>query len=378
MWRGRGASVGGGGRWLRALDPRRYARSVRVAAGFAAIALIGAPRAVERVDAAYRAHRAEQAFDAMALPRTESELEPLHPGVRVRVSLDSVSFDTRTITAALSPELQRRVRDGVEPLWREALLLESPAVVPLVAGRLADDAQRHARLRALEDRARSIRRAFWEVGLDEPGLRDRRTTTYYIDGRVPMSTVGEVLLHTLGDGFDFALRGPRGVRVLSMPTTTCGPTPSVMLEVGVARFVLRATTERGGCTGGARSQERAVTILRGGADRGMRALREALAATPWSVTAQVASLGSTAEAVAAVETGAGALDSMRRATRAALAADAAMGEPWGEIEIRVDADVSFADCVAVIMAARERSPDACAAESRAGCLYPDVTLGVRR
>lgn len=387
MWRGRGASVGGGGRVrrsLRELDPRRWARSVRVAAGFAVIALLGAPRAVERVAAAYRTHRAEQAFDAMALPRVASELEPLHAGVRVRVSLDDVGFDARTITAALSPDLRRRVRDGVEPLWREALLVESPAVVPLAAGRLADDAQRHARLRALEDRARRIDEVFREVGLDEPGLRDRRTTTYYVDGRVPMSTVMEIIGHSRLHDFDLAVRGSRGVRVLSMPMRVCAPTPSVALEVGVTRFVLRATTERGGCTGGTRVQERVVTIGRGGSDRGMRALREALTSTPWSVTAQIASRA----ADEAAEAGDAAVDAepmlteqddggLRMNDEALTAALLADSGPWGEIAIRVDGDVSYADCVAVVMTARERSSDDCTAP-RAGCLYPYVTLGVRR
>jgi hypothetical protein len=143
--------------------------------------------------------------------------------------------------------------------------------VRLERGRLRDDGDRTARLRPLDDRRQRLQEALRDVSMDALDHRNRAAPIYFVDPRVPMATVGQVILHTATGSFGLALRGPRGLAVLEYAARLCAPVPSVELDVHAASFVLRTSTGRGGCTGGPDdAQVTTVTFARTGVDRGPR------------------------------------------------------------------------------------------------------------
>jgi hypothetical protein len=337
-------------RW-RDLDPRRWSRG-RCAFAVLLGSSIGAaswtaPAVLDRWEAA----RAARRFDEVALPRVASDLSPLYPGARLRVTNDRVDLDFRARTAALPESARRRVVDAVEPLWRDALLVESRALVCLRDGRLREDERRPAR-NALADRWLMARRALDEVTNDELAYEARAAPVLFVDARVPMATLRELWLGLATD-VALALRGPHGVTVLPIWSRICAPIPSVELDVSAERFVLRTSTQPNGCirrTGDPKWRE--TTITRDGVDRGARRLREALATAPWALDT-----ADTAEH-----------DNREFYLRGA--------EPWGAIALRIDEDLPFADFVATAMIVRDRSPGSCHDARPEGCLYPLLTVGI--
>jgi hypothetical protein len=157
--------------------------------------------------------------------------------------------------------------------------------------------------------------------MDALDHRNRQAPIYFVDPRVPMATVGQVILHRATGSFGLALRGPRGLAVLAYATRLCAPVPSVELDVHAASFVLRTSTGRGGCTGGPDdAQVTTVTFARTGVDRGLGALRRALAAAPWSLTAQRATDAAPRREDVAVQANEDAGTTSPRSTRATVLA----------------------------------------------------------
>lgn len=291
----------------------------------------------------------------MALPRVEADLSPLRPAARLRVTPDGVDLDLRACTAALPASERRRVQAGIEPFGRDASLVESRGLVRLYDGRLRNDDERRLAREVLFARWAMARRAL--VRVDDTGVDSQlwSTIVLFVDARVPMATMRELWLG-LSSPSALALRGPHGVTLLPIESHACGPVPSVELDVSAGRFVLRSTSERGGCTSTMASPRWCETVIaRDGADGGARRLREALAAAPW------------------------ALDAERAHERCDPVGLMLSAEPWGEISIRVDEEVPLADFVAAVMTARARSPGSCHENVRpAGCLFPHFTISVVR
>lgn len=363
-------------RSLSLLDPRRWSRGVRALAVALLASLFALHRGVTRLMPAWQARRVERAYASLSLPRVSTSLPGLYPSVRVRISPEAVDLDARPLMEALDPELRRSVVASTEALWRDALFGESLAMLRLEHGRLRDDGDRRAKLRRLDDRRQRLHDALRGVNMEQLDHRNRYTPIYFIDPRVPMRTVAEVIAHTATGSFGLALHGPRGLVTLEYAARICAPVPSIELDVHAASVVLRTSTGRRGCTGGPHDAEvTTVTLARTGVDRGIGALRRALIAAPWSLTARNAANGASRRDAADART----TDSTA-ATLAALTATLAGGEPWGEIAIQVDGDIPYEDCVDVVMAARERSPGSCDADgliARDGCLFPEFELRVR-
>lgn len=336
----------------RALDPRWWSRGLRalgvlLAAAFAAVAW-AAPRVLAR----WEAYRADASFDAVALPRVASDLSPLYPAARVRVTADGVDLDLRARTAALPDDLRRLAWNATEPLWREALLVESRGLVRLHHGRLRDEDERRRSRYALADRWRMVRSTLADVPLDRLDYLSREVPILFVDARVPVATWLDVLRGLATDSA-LALRGPRGVTLLPLHSRTCAPIPSVEVTVSAARFVVRSTPERGGCTAGPGALRQSETVIaRDGSDRGLLRLRETLAGAPWTLAAE---------------------DAAPVGTLADLAAPG----PWGTIRIELDKDLPLADFVATAMVARELAPGRCDESTRReGCLFPFLVVGV--
>jgi|GEM_PF-1948242 len=338
-------------RW-RDLDPRRWSRGLRALTVFVVASVATAAWAAPRALVRWETHRADRRFDEVALPRVAADVSPLYPGARVRVTADAIDLDLRARTAALPEATRRRVWNATEPLWRDALLVESRGLVRLHSGRLRNEDERRRARQALTDRWLMASWALDGVDMQTLDYRTRLVPILYFDARVPMATLREVWLD-LSNGFALALRGPRGVTVLSFESRVCAPIASVELVVSAARFLLRATPERGGCTGGPGALQRRETVIdRDGGDRGIRQLREALASGPWMLDAMPPDESRTV------------MDRMDPG-------------PWGAISMQVDEDLPVADLVAAVMAARERSPGSCHDEAPyAGCLFPYLTLNI--
>lgn len=334
------------------LDPRWWSRGLRaltvlLAAAFAAVAW-AAPRALAR----WEAYRADARFDAVTLPRVASDLSPLYPAARVRVTADGVDLDLRARTAALPDDLRRLAWNATEPLWREALLVESRGLVRLHHGRLRDEDERRRATYALADRWAMVRSTLADVPLDRLDYLSREVPILFVDARVPVATWRDVLWG-LATGSALALRGPRGMTLLPFPNRTCTPVPSVEVAVSAARFVVRSTPERGGCTAGPGALRRRESVIaRDGADRGLGPLRETLAGAPWTLAAE---------------------GGYARRTPAEREAPG----PWGTIRLELDEDLPIADLVATAMVARERAPGRCDEYTRReGCLFPVLVVDV--
>lgn len=365
---------------LSRLDPRRWSRGVRAVAVLLVASLFALHRGFTHFEPAWQAHRIERTYASLPLPWVTASLPELYPSVRVHVSPEAVDLDARPLMQALAPELRRRVVASTDPLWREALFGESPALLRLERGRLRDDGDRRARLRRLDDRRHQLHEALRDVSMDALDHRHREAPIYFVDPRVPMATVGQVILHTATGSFGLALRGPRGLAVLEYATRMCAPVPSVELDVHVASLVLRTSTRRGGCTGGPDdAQVTTVTFARTGVDRGLGALRRALDAAPWSLTAQRSSDAAPQGEGVAVHANEDAGTDLA-ALDARVTAMLAGGGPWGAISVTVDGEIAYGEWVDVVMAARERTPGSCDEHGtfvRDGCLFPTFELRVR-
>lgn len=356
---------------LRKLDPRRWSVAVRAVAMCFVASLVALPRLVDRVERALCDGRSSRAYRALNLPRVEAALSPLRAAVRVRVSPDVVDLDMRALSDALPTALRRRVWDATDPLWREALLVESPAMLRLTRGRLRDDGQLRGRLRSLRERVDLVRDAVRDVPVDDLPFEAHTSPLFFVDGSVPIATLAALIRVTALGGYALAVRGPRGLSELTYRSTTCGPAPSVRLVVSASRFVLSSTSDRGACERVDSSTHACVVTLdRTTEDRGFGALRSALLATPWTISALLARERTPA--------GAPRTDAAERVVRSLLEAQG----PWGAISVEADGELPYADVVAVLVAARERSPDRCRSQrserDEEGCLFPYFELGVAR
>ncbi len=351
-------------RW-RDVNPRRYSRGLRVLAlllaGLVGAAVLATPRALARWELFRVEQRLGQRMLEVDLPRVAVDLEPLHPAARVRVTTDTIDLDLRARTAALPAATRRRIWEATDPLWREALLVESRGLVRLHAGRLPDGDNWGRARGVLGDRWHGANRALADVGFDEISYETRRAPIYFVDGRVPMATLWAVWSSVV-DHISLALRGPHGVTLLPFrsgtceqyPHGTCWNSPSVEVEVSPTRFLLHST-ERCTCTQAAGDHRRRETVVaREGPDRGVSLLRDALAAGPWVLAA------------------------------APRAADGRLvyrsdPEPWGCIQIKMDEELTVSDFVATVMAVREQSPGSCQLGTYPeGCLFPYFLSSVAR
>ncbi len=280
------------------------------------------------------------------------------------MTTDTIDLDLRARTAALPEATRRSVWAETDPLWREALLVESRGLVRLRGGRLLDGDDWHRVRQVLRDRSLRARGAL--IGpngrdYDELGHVSLSGHIYFVDGRVPMATLWEVQLGIEGV-FSLALRGPHGVTLLPSRYGFCGEFPhdpceqcsSVEVEVSATRFLLRSS-ELGDCTH--RSRELGpweIVIAREGPDRGAGLLRDALAASPWVLAAAP------------------------RAADGRLMHRSDPG-PWGYIRIQVDEELTVSDFVATVMAVRERSPGSCRLPTHPeGCLFPYFLPSIAR